>query len=205
VPGNHGAARNGTINVMPPRQLLLIFAIAGAFGVLVPYYKGYGFLDRRLIVAYACLAAVFAGPTATDAFASDEQDHPLRKMARVWLLSWGFAALLLALALLTVNLTNRHVRPLVPRTSFLIAAECLGLTASAAITALGAFLTRKLWVGRATAILRTAFLIVIVAFFLVDRYSTFSLGYSALTRWLYIVSAVFGAAALVLVSRYPEN
>ena len=126
VPANHGALRNGTINVMPPRQLLLIVAIAGAFGVLVPYYKGYGFLDRRLIVAYACLAAVFAGPTATDAFAPDEQDHALRKMARVWLLSWGFAALLLTLALVTVNLTNRHVRPLVPRTSFLIAGRVFG-------------------------------------------------------------------------------
>ncbi len=122
---------------MPTRQLLLVLAIAGAFGVLVPYYKGYGFLDRRLIVAYACLAAVFAGPTATDAFASDEQDNALRKMARIWLLCWGFGALLLALALLTVNLTNRHVGPLIPRASFLIAAECLGLTASAAITALG--------------------------------------------------------------------
>ncbi|MGA2600800.1 MAG: hypothetical protein ABSH09_27855 [Bryobacteraceae bacterium] len=190
---------------MPTRQLILIVAIAGAFGVLVPYYKGYGFLDRRLIVAYACLAAVFAGPTATDAFAPDEQDNPLRKMARVWLSCWGFAALLLALALLTVNLTNRHARPLIPRTSFLIAAECLGLTASAAITALGAFLTRQFSAARATSIFRTSFLIIIIAFFLLDRYTTFSLGYNALTRWLYIVSAVFGAAALVFAARYPEN
>lgn len=190
---------------MPTRQLLIILAIAAAFGVLVPYYKGYGFLDRRLIVAYACLAAVFAGPTATDAFSSDEEGSGLRKMARVWLLSWAFSALLLALALLIVNLTNRHIQPLIPRANFLVAAECLGFTASAAVTALGAFLTRKFSAGRAIAVFRTAFLIIIVAFFLVDRYTTFSLSYRVLTSWLYIVSAAFGAAALVLVARYSEN
>lgn len=190
---------------MRARQLILITAIAAAFGVLVPYYKGYGFLDRRLIIAYACLAAVFAGPTATGAFASEDQGNALIKMARVWLMSWGFAALLLALAVLTVNLTNRHVQPLLPRTSFLIAAECLGLTAAAMITALGAYLTRKLSAGRATAIFRTAFLVIIVAFFLSDRYTTFSIGYATLTKWLYIVSAVCGAAALVLAARYPET
>jgi hypothetical protein len=190
---------------MSRRQLTLILAIAIAFGVLVPYFKGYGFLDRRLVIAYACLAAVFAGPTATEAFASDEGGTALRKMLRVWLMSWGFATLLLILAFVTVNLTNRHVRLLVPPRAFAFAIECLGLTSSAAITALGAFLTRKFWAGRATAIFRTTFLVIIVAFFLSDRYLPFTLGYTATTRWLYIVSAVFGAAALVLVARYPQD
>lgn len=183
---------------MPLRQLVLILAIAGAFGVLVPYFKGPGFLDRRLIIAYACLAAVIAGPSAADAIAAEDGGVRLGKVVRVWLISWAFGLCLLALALVTVNLTSRHRSLLAPRTGFLAAAECLSLTTSAAAAFLGAMLTSRLSAPSAKAAFRTVFLVLIAAFFLADRYLTISLTTAALTRLLYIVSAVFGGAALAM-------
>lgn len=190
---------------MRVRQLILILILAGAFGVLVPFYKGIGFLDRRLIIAYACLAAVIAGPTAADAFSTEGGRNALAKMVRIWLISWGFAVFVLALALVTVNLTNRHRQLLLPRVSFLIAAECLSMTTAAALTALGAILAGRFSATTATAVFRTLFLVVIVVLFLADRFLTISLTTTQVTQNLYIVSGVFGAAALVLTARYPET
>lgn len=190
---------------MRVRQLILILVLAGAFGVLVPFYKGTGFLDRRLIIAYACLAAVIAGPTAAAAFSTEETGAALAKMVRIWLISWGFAAGVLTLALVTVNLINRHSTLLLPRVSFLVAAECLSITTSAAFTALGAILARKFSGATATAVFRTLFLSVIIVLFLADRFLTISLTTTEVTTNLYIVSGIFGAAALVLTARYPET
>jgi hypothetical protein len=193
---------------MRVRQLILILILAGAFGVLVPFYKGIGFLDRRLIIAYGCLAAVIAGPTAADAFSTEGTERAgsaLAKMVRIWLISWGLGVCVLALALATVNLTNRHSTLLLPRVSFLVAVECLSITTAAALTALGAVLSRKFSGAMATAVFRTMFLVVIVVLFLADRFLTISLTTTEVTRNLYIVSGIFGAAALVLTARYPET
>lgn len=190
---------------MRVRQLIVIVVLAGAFGVLVPFYKGFGFLDRRLIIAYACLAAVIAGPTAADAFSAEGAGSALAKMLRIWIISWGFGVGVLALALVMVNMTNRHSRLLLPRVSFLVAAECLSITTSAAFTALGAVLARRFSGTGATAVFRTLFLVVIIMLFLADRFLTISLTTMEVTRNLYIVSGIFGAAALVLTARYPET
>src|SRR5260370_35064762 len=135
---------------MASRQFVLILAVIGAFGVLVPFYKRLDFLDPRLIAAYACLSAVIAASSAADAFTDPETGAALGSMIRVWLYSWGLAALLLAVALVTVNVQNWHGRLLLPRpASFLIACECISATASAAVVALGAGLTRRFSPGRA--------------------------------------------------------
>lgn len=190
---------------MSVRQVLLVVAIVGAFGVLVPYYKGSGFLDRRLIIAYGCLGAVIAGPTASDAFTRDEPGGAIGKLVRAWLISWLFAAWLLALAIITVNLTTRHDRLLLPRAAFLAAVGCFSITAAAAAATLGATLTRKLSAPNIKATFRVLFLVLIAVFFLVDRFATVSLTTAALTRLLWVLSGVFGAAALVLAARYPDR
>jgi len=183
---------------MSPRQLLLILAIVGAFGVLVPMYKGPDFLDPRLIVAYACLSAVIAAPIVTDVFAQQAEDNPLPSLLRVWLYSWAFAAFLLATALFTVNVENWRGRVVLPRTSFLVAAESLGLTVSAAVVGLGALLASRFSAANVKAGFRALFLIVVAAMFLADRSGALSMTTAAMTRLLFILSSLFGAAALMM-------
>lgn len=183
---------------MSPRQLLLILAIVGAFGVLVPIYKGLDFLDPRLIVAYACLSAVIAAPIVTDKFAGQAEDNPLSSLLLVWLYSWAFAACLLAMALFTVNVANWRGRIVLPRTSFLIAAECLSLTVAATVVGLGALLARRYSAANVRAGFRAVFLMVVMALFLADRYGALSMTAGVMTRLLFILSSLFGAAALVM-------
>jgi hypothetical protein len=183
---------------MSPRQLVLILAIVGAFGVLLPLYKGFDFLDRRLIVAYACLSAVIAAPIVTDRFAQQPSDNPLPSLLRVWLFSWVFAAFLLAIALFTVNAANWRGSIILPRTSFLAAAECLSLTIAAAVAGMGALLVRRFSAVNVRAGFRALFLIVVVALFLADRYGALSMTAAGMTRLLFILSSLFGAAALVM-------
>src|SRR5258708_15836029 len=122
---------------MSSRQIVLVLAVIGAFGVLVPLYKKLDFLDPRLIVAYACLSAVIAASSVADALSGPETGTTLGRMIRVWLYSWGLAALLLVVALVTVNAGSWHRRVLLPPpASFLITCECISSTASAASVAL---------------------------------------------------------------------
>ena len=183
---------------MSPRQLLLILAIVGAFGVLVPMYKGLDFMDRRLIVAYACLSAVFAAPMVTDTFAQQAQEHSLPSLLRVWLYSWAFASCLLAVALFTVNLTQSRGGIILPDTNFLVAAECLSLTVAAAVVGLGALLARRFSADNVRAGFRALFLIVVVALFLADRSGALAMTPSGMTRLLFILASLFGAAALAM-------
>jgi len=183
---------------MPLPQLLLILAIAGAFGVFLPIYKGFDFLDPRLIVAYACLSAVIAAPIITDAFAEESELSRLHRLLRAWVFSWLFAAALLALALFTMNASHWHGRIILPRTSFLIAAECLSLTLAAVVASLGALLAGRFAPINVKAGFRAVFLLAAVALFLADRYGALAMSTSATTRLLFIVSSLLGAAALVM-------
>jgi hypothetical protein len=191
---------------MPSRRIILILAVLGAFGVLVPMYKRMDFLDPRLIVAYACLSAVIAASSVADAFTPGAAGTALGRMIRVWLYSWGLAVLLLFAALLTVNVRNWYGHVLLPHpASFLIACECISATASAAVVALGAVLTRRFSGGSTKTVFRTLFLLAILALVLADRYGVETATTAAFTRWLFILSAICGAAAVFLASRYPRT
>ncbi len=48
------------------RQALVILIVVIAFGILVPIYKGFAFLDPRIIAAYACLALLFVAPASAE-------------------------------------------------------------------------------------------------------------------------------------------
>ena len=191
---------------MSSSQIIVNLAVVGAFGVLVPMYKGLDFLDPRLIVAYSLISAVIAAASVADAFASPAAGPTLGKMIRVWIYSWGLAALLLFAGLVTVNARNWHGHVLLPRpTSFLIACECISATASAAVVALGVLLTRRFSQRTTKTVFRTTFLVAILAMVAADRFGIETPTTEAMTRWLFIFSAVCATAALVLASRYPRT
>ena len=181
---------------MSARQIILIVAIIGAFGILVPMYKGLDFLDPRLIVAYACLSAVIAAPIVTDTFSQPSENDRLLDLLRAWLYSWAFAAILLTVAFITLNVKHGHGRIILPRTSFLVAVECLSLTLAGAAAGIGALLAMRFSAPNVKAGFRAIFLLAAVALFLADRYGAFAMSIRTMTRVLFIVSALFGAVAL---------
>jgi hypothetical protein len=192
---------------MSKRQIFLNLIIVGAFGVLVPIYQGLNFVyDPRLIVAYSIMSAVIAAASVAETFGSGAGGSAHGKMIRVWLYSWGLALLLLVTALVTVNLRGWRDRLVLPSpASFLIACECISATASAAVVALGAMLTRRFSAGVAKTVFRSVFLAAILAVVIANRYGAAVPSVEDMTRWLFILSAVCGAAALALASRYPRT
>src|SRR5260370_5833417 len=92
------------------RQAVVLLLIVVAFGILVPWYKGFTFLDPRMIVAYACLALLFVAPASSEAFAAREKSASgaiaLNKIFKVVAYVWGLTSLILVSAFVSLILTS---------------------------------------------------------------------------------------------------
>ena len=49
---------------MAKQALVILFTVL-AFGILVPWYKGFTFLDPRMLAAYGFLAVLFVAPASS--------------------------------------------------------------------------------------------------------------------------------------------
>src|SRR5260370_8781556 len=100
------------------RQAVVLILIVVAFGVLVPWYKGFAILDPRMIVAYACLAVLFVAPASAESAAACQQDEApasvLRRIAVVVAYGWAVTLRILLTAFVTLNLTNWRGPPIPP-------------------------------------------------------------------------------------------
>jgi len=83
------------------RQALVILIVVIAFGILVPIYKGYGFLDARILAAYACLALLFVAPASAE-LAADSSRALLGRIAIIVAWGWGMTVLILGTAIVTL-------------------------------------------------------------------------------------------------------
>ena len=73
------------------RQALVILIVVIAFGILVPIYKGFGFLDPRIIAAYACLALLFVAPASAELAARTEKAPGSGILGRIGIIvAWGW-------------------------------------------------------------------------------------------------------------------
>jgi hypothetical protein len=148
------------------RQAVVILVVVAGFGILVPLYKGFGFLDPRIVAAYACLALLFVAPASAElAAAHDKSAPPAAILARIGLIvawGWGVTVLILATAIVTLNLVARGGGLLAPPTGFLAAVLIFSLSASIAIAILGAVLARKFSATGVKNILRTGFLAILL-------------------------------------------
>ena len=92
------------------RQALVVLMVVIAFGILVPMYKGFGFLDPRILAAYACLALLFVAPASAELAATHGKAHRRREFsARIAIIvawGWGITVLILGTAIVTLNITN---------------------------------------------------------------------------------------------------
>lgn len=148
------------------RQALVTLAVVIAFGILVPVYKGLGFLDPRIIAAYGCLALLFVAPASAELAAAQGKDATAPAiLARIGIIvawGWGITVLILVTAIVTVNLMSRRGGGVVPPPGFLAAILVFSLSASVAVAMLGAVLARRFSAGQVKNILRTVFLVILL-------------------------------------------
>jgi hypothetical protein len=199
------------------RQALVVLIVVIAFGILVPVYKGFTFLDPRIIAAYACLALLFVAPASSELSAA-QGSALLGRIAIIVAWGWGITILILGTAVVTLNVMNRRGGFIAPPAGFISAALTFSLSASIAIAMLGAVLARRFSPAGAKNILRTAFLVILltlafgarflpesVTFAIFDRFNT----RRALTHLAWQAAAVSAIIAtlllLVLLKSRPEG
>ena len=193
------------------KQALVILMVVVAFGILVPFYKGFGFLDPRIIAAYGLLAPLFVAPASAELAATHGKAPAsgiLGKIALVVAWGWGITVVILGTAIVTLNIVNRRGGLLAPPTQFIGAVLVFSLSASIAIAMLGAVLARRFSAAGVKNILRTGFLVILlalvfgsrvlpegVALAISDRFNT----RRALTRLGWESSVVFALIAVLLL------
>jgi hypothetical protein len=191
------------------RQALTILAVVIAFGILVPIYKGFGFLDARIIAAYGVLAVLFVAPASADlATRAAATGAILARIGIIVAWGWGLTVLILGTAIVTLNVMARRGGFTAPPFEFLASVLVFSLTASIAVSFLGATLARRFSAAQVKTILRVAFLVILlglafgsrflpesVTLELLDRLGT----RRALTHLAWQTSIVFGVVAVLLL------
>lgn len=183
------------------KQAVIILTVVLVFGVLVPWFRGWMFLDSATVVVYACLSLLFVAPTAAEVFGTPETmpapAEILPKAGAILAYGWGVSLLILASGLITVNLAHWEGRIITPPLAMLGSALLLGLTASTATIAASALLAFYLGRSQTKTLLRIVFLLLLLAWrFTGDRNLTES-GIEVLNL---IASAVCAVAAAILLS-----
>jgi len=159
------------------RQAVVILFTVLAFGILVPWYKGFTFLDPRILMAYALLALLFVAPASAESAAAHASKQSgerrtrevLGRVAVVVAYGWGVAVVILITALVTLNLANWRGGLIAPPASFLSAVLAFSLTASFAVATLSGVLARRFAAGGIKAILRFGFLGLLLVLALSNR------------------------------------
>lgn len=135
---------------------LYVVAVA-IFGVLLPWMKGIDMLDPLLVLTYAALPMILAGPLALK--------WPAGKAI---LVAWVAGMLVLAMAIGTVNATHhRSFGPLLPGPKLSLAAALLSLTGAAAIAGVSKAAMRRSENPR--PILRGVLLLALLGFVICQR------------------------------------
>jgi hypothetical protein len=150
------------------KQALIIIFVVMAFGILVPWYKGFTFLDARMIAAYGCLAVLFVAPASAEYFASAPKlaarASILKKLMLLIAFGWGITVVVLVSGLATLNLSYGRGSIITPPGRLFAAVLTCSLTACAAVGTLSAVLARNLSAGLVKTILRFSFLGILLAF-----------------------------------------
>jgi hypothetical protein len=109
------------------RSIIISFlaAVLG-FGILVPWWKGFEFLDAAILLASTAVSLVFVAPMVASSF---DRQHVGSQILRVVAFAWVIALLILVNGIATVNIRHWMGQLLLPPASILFAALLLNLTA----------------------------------------------------------------------------
>jgi hypothetical protein len=176
------------------RQAVVILFTVLAFGILVPWYKGFTFLDPRILLAYALLALLFVAPASAESAAAHAQstEGVLSRTGLVVAYGWGVSVLILITGLVTVNLANWRGALIAPSAAFLSAVLVFSLTASFAVAILSGVLARRFSATGIKTILRFGFLGLLLTMALSPRLLP--------ERWQIILSDYSTRRALIRVA-----
>jgi hypothetical protein len=192
------------------KQALIILVTVIAFGILVPWYKGFTFLDPRMIAAYGCLALLFVAPAS-----AESSDTGLSRIVTVVAFGWGITVATMLTGLATLTVAYGHGT--VPPAPFEVIAAVLvcSLTASTAVAAFSAILARRFSTSTGKAVMRLLFLLVLLAFAfssrLPERWQIFLTDHTtrrAITRLAWegaAVCAVLAVALLIPLRKRPSK
>jgi len=149
---------------------VVYLSLLAVFGILVPWQKGLEFLDPVILIAYACLGGVFAGPAAVQLF--DEIPKAVRealgRVAAAVVFGEAMVVVLLAVGLLTVRLLHRGIFPF--DTPTMIGGLALGAALSLALAAMAAWVRMAYSASVARSALRAAFVVLLVGFVFRSRW-----------------------------------
>jgi len=150
------------------KQALIVLITVLAFGILVPWYKGFTFLDPRMLAAYGCIGILFVAPATAESFAALPDGLPATStLSRLGVLigfGWGLNVLVVVSAIATLNIAYGHGNFIAPQPELFLSIVVCSLAGSALVGALSAVLARTLSAGSVKAILRLAFLLILLAF-----------------------------------------
>lgn len=157
---------------MAKQALIILFTVL-AFGILVPWYKGFTFLDPRMLAAYGLLAVLFVAPASAESFAQDKGvTSPRATLSRLGVLvgfGWGVTVLVLITALATLNLAYWHGSVIAPSAKLFAGVLVCSLTAATAVGTLSAWMASTLSARLVKTILRFSFLVILLAFAMSSR------------------------------------
>jgi hypothetical protein len=154
------------------RTILINVAVIVAFGIFIPWRKGFDFLDALIIVCYALLSLLFVAPAIADFMAArpDSAKRLFSAITRAVIYSWGISVLILALGIATVNVTHRRTGFVYPTPKLLAAALFLGLVACIFVAAASAFITLLFSANTAKTVMRIGFLALLAALLFGPRF-----------------------------------
>ena len=204
------------------RGVLLYIGFLVVVGYLFPVALGLDFISAQILLVYACSGPFFLSSVVVESLCDPRETESPRatlagRLVTATLFGWLSAALLLTLALATVNLSVWQGSLLVPEARFLAGILVLGL--SLALLASGAAAVLCLYVRepvRVKAILRRGYVFTLIGAILLVRYgevewqATLS---SLLAPDSIVRLAVAGSAILLLLAggmiltaaRHPRN
>ena len=147
-------------------SLVLTVLVILAFGVLVPWRRGFDFFDSFLIFAYSAIALLFAASALTDLVASSEAAIPLPPaIIAAAIHGWSVLALIYALGIATVNATFRAPQLFYPSPKLMGATLLFALTASVFVAALAAVLCVLFNPSVARTAMRLLFLLILLGLY----------------------------------------
>jgi hypothetical protein len=198
---------------------ILIYAMALlALGVLMPWYLGFGFLDVTVMLAYAGLSVLLAGPVVAESVAGERERSTAptnagerRRLlhARVIagaLCGWSFSLLILLMGVTTVSLSAKHAVLPPALVSLDLAVISLTLSLATASTA-AAISARASSAKHAKRSLRQGFLLLLVIAIYYSRFmprvwkerATIPAAASGLTEFVVVVSVVLVGLSTALL------
>lgn len=192
--------------------MLLHLILIAFFGVYLPWMKGLEFLDPPMICGYACLGALFAGPSAGQAFTGggprrdgtpttrpQSWREAVGRIIRAMVYGETLIAVFLAAGILTVNF--RHAGHWwLPQLDTLAASALLGAAASALVVVTVAWLSLRYSERAARFGMRFLLLVMLLAYY----YESLRIAEYALPGTLFCSLAALGFFYLLRREVVPQ-